>query len=181
MAMNLVVTPNTQGVGGTQVFQITGGPPGAALAWSSTLNGVPTGEDHSMYAGQNLDSNGSWSAAIQWPAVLNGKSTIGEWEKIVYAYPPDMSAPWSQKVDFAIVQGQQSAPGSLPYPSQVGTIPGGTGATPTPSPTSTPAASGSSFLSGSITIGGVSIPNVALLAGGALLLLATMGGGGGRR
>jgi hypothetical protein len=136
--MVLTVTPSTQGTGGSQVFTITGGPPNAKLAWSSSLNGQPTGEDHAMYSGQMTDANGAWSAAIGWPAngVLGGKSIIGQWTKTVYAYPPDMSDPWEASASFNVVQGQGSA-------TTTGTT---TGAT-----TGTTSSSGG-FLSGSITL-----------------------------
>ena len=160
MPMTLTVTPVTQGVGYASIFTITGGPPNAAIAWSSTKNGVPTGEDHAQYSGQVTDANGNWSASGgNWPA-----SMVGEWEKIAYVYPPDGSAPWTAKADFAVVAGGGST-----------VTTGGSGG----------ASQGSSggFLDGVTNIpgfGAVSNKNL-LIVGGVLAAVFLLPSSGGRR
>ena len=163
MPMVLSVNPVTQAVGYATIFSITGGPPNAEIAWSSTLNGVPTGEDHAMYAGQVTDANGNWSASGgNWPA-----SMAGEWEKIAYVYPPDGTPPWTAHVSFRVVAGQGAPPQTLP--------------TGTPPPTNT-GQPGGSPLSGTFNIGGYQVPKVAayITIGAAVLFLMPSGGGGRR-
>jgi hypothetical protein len=166
MAMLLSVNPSTQAVGYATIFTITGGPPKGTIAWSSTLNGKPTGEDHSEYPGQVLDDNGNWSASGgNWPA-----SMVGSWTKTAYVYPPDSTPPWVATVGFTVVPGQ----GAVDTPPPVT---GGVYSAPPPV-----APSGSSFFSGHTTLPLVgSVPNVALIGGGAVLVLLLTSGGGGRR
>ena len=155
MPMVLSVTPVTQGVGGASIFRITGGPPGGTIAWSSTKNGVPTGEDHAQYPGQQLDAEGNWQASGgNWPA-----SMVGEWTKTAYVYPPDGSNPWVAEASFRIVASQAGAGGA-----------GGAGS------------AGGGLLDGSFNVGGIQIPKaLALIGGVAALFLLMPSSGGGRR
>ena len=64
---------------GDEAYYTVTGPPGAPIYWSSSKNGVSTGESYSFY-GHYLDANGMWSAwAGTWPA-----STVGSWVKYVH-------------------------------------------------------------------------------------------------
>jgi len=65
-------------VGDGATYTVTG-PPGAPIWWSSTKNGVTTGEDYSFY-GHYLDATGTFTAyAGEW-----GGSTVGTWVKYVH-------------------------------------------------------------------------------------------------
>ena len=65
-------------VGDEAQYTVTG-PPGAPIFWSSSKNGVSTGEHYSFY-GHYLDANGMWSTwAGTWPA-----SAVGSWVKYVH-------------------------------------------------------------------------------------------------
>jgi hypothetical protein len=65
-------------VGEPAVYTVTG-PPGAPIYWSSTKDGVSTGENYSFY-GHYLDGNGIFTAyAGDW-----GGSTVGSWVKYVH-------------------------------------------------------------------------------------------------
>src|SRR5262245_44849101 len=117
MPMVLTVTPATQSIGAPSIFTVMGGPPGAPIFWSSVLNNVSTGENHQGY-GQTLDAAGNWSGSGgNWPAVLNGRSTVGEWEKTVYAQPLDGSAEVTAKAEFRVIAasggGAQQSGGGL--------------------------------------------------------------------
>jgi hypothetical protein len=63
-------------VGQAPTYTIKAGPPNTAILWSSTLNGVSTGEVNVNY-GQVTDANGNWSAAGgAWSA-----ANVGTWTK----------------------------------------------------------------------------------------------------
>jgi hypothetical protein len=66
-------------VGDDVVYTITGGPPGAAISWSSWKNGQSTGEGSSFY-NQYLDENGE--AVL--PAGVWDAQSIGTWRKRVH-------------------------------------------------------------------------------------------------
>ena len=63
-------------VGDSTVYSINCAPPNSQILWSSTLNGVDTGEDF-VYYGQNTDGNGHWSGAGgAWTS-----ANLGNWTK----------------------------------------------------------------------------------------------------
>lgn len=179
--MELTVTPISQSIGNASIFTITGGPPNAEIFWSSWLNGVSTGEDHSGY-GQYTDADGNFQASGgNWPATLNGRSTVGNWEKRAIVYPADGSKAWEAVADFSVVAGQG---GTIPGASPGVVIP-----TPIPVPTiqtSIPASSSgaNSLMTGSTNLFGVNIPAPPIVVYGALIgvgLLLVSSGGSGRR
>jgi hypothetical protein len=63
-------------VGQAPVYTISGALPNTRILWSSTLNGVSTGEVNAYY-GQNTDANGNWSA----PGGAWSAANIGTWTK----------------------------------------------------------------------------------------------------
>ncbi len=63
-------------VGSSTTYSISGAPPNTAIYWSSTLNGVSTGENHAFYS-QFTDASGNWSAAGGAWASAN----VGGWTK----------------------------------------------------------------------------------------------------
>lgn len=159
-------------VGQTPVYRITGATPNAKIAWTSYLNGTPTGEYQAFY-GQMTDANGdaTITAAQPWNA-----SHVGAWEKQVIIIPPDYPASDLSyaKTSFTVAPAAAGSPTPTPTTN------------PTPTPTPTPAASGGgldSLISGNFDLPYIGqVPKVAVIAGGALLFLVLSGdSGGGRR
>jgi hypothetical protein len=63
-------------VGDSTTYSVNCAPANSPIYWSSTKNGLPTGEDH-VYYGQNTDANGYWSGAgSPWTA-----DYLGHWMK----------------------------------------------------------------------------------------------------
>ena len=69
-------TNATYVVGGATTYSINCAPANSKILWSSTLNGVSTGENN-VYYGQNTNSNGYWSGAGGAWATAN----LGNWTK----------------------------------------------------------------------------------------------------
>lgn len=156
MPFTLSIQPTVAQVGSASVYRVNGGPPGASIVWSSTLDGVNTGENMSNY-GQFLDAAGNFAATGDpWRT-----NEIGAWTKTVTAAMPDGSTE-SAVVSFTVVAAGSSSAAS-------------SGAVTPSASVSSP----SGFLGGSTNILGHSVPNVALL-GGAVLLVLALGGGGKR-
>lgn len=63
-------------VGDATTFTVNCAPPNSPIYWSSTKNGVSTGEVH-VYYGQNTDANGHWSGSTgAWTSAY-----LGHWTK----------------------------------------------------------------------------------------------------
>lgn len=133
-------------VGEVPTYFIAGARPGAAIAWSSFLNGQPTGEFQAQY-GQHVGANGSatLTAAQAWSA-----SNTGQWEKELLLVNPDGSFDHA-KVDFT-----------------VGAVNAGTG--------QGSGGGGSFFSGSVDIPGLGAVPNLALAAAAGLFVLAISGG-----
>jgi hypothetical protein len=160
--MILTVTPLSVPIGTPQTFTIQGGPPGAAIAWSSWLNQISTGETDSEY-GQILDAAGNWQAS----GVVMPKA--GAWEKVAHAYLPGASSPSATaKADYTVT-------------TSGGAIPSASPAAPSAPPVATvPASSASNFFSGSLSLFGYSFP-MPLVVGTIVVIGAIALTGGGHR
>jgi hypothetical protein len=64
-------------VGDTTTYSINCAPANSPIYWSSTKNGVSTGEVNAYY-GQNTDANGHWSASASSPWT---SASLGHWTK----------------------------------------------------------------------------------------------------
>jgi len=85
---DLSITPNPVCVGSQSTYTIsnaTSDLDGKQIYWSSTKNGVSTGEVLSGYTGQIVNSNGSWSG-LGTPAW--DSSEIGSWVKTASLWIP---------------------------------------------------------------------------------------------
>ncbi|HEX4963391.1 MAG TPA: hypothetical protein VF173_21355 [Thermoanaerobaculia bacterium] len=67
-------------VGQFTTYTISGAPPNTAISWSSTLNGVSTGENHAFY-NQYTDASGNWSATAGSPWQ---SAHVGGWTKTAF-------------------------------------------------------------------------------------------------
>lgn len=74
-------------VGEKPTYAISGGAPGAAIAWTSFKDGVATGE-YQAYYGQSLDAEGKAVLVTDTPW---GDEHIGLWQKQVIVLNPDGS------------------------------------------------------------------------------------------
>lgn len=137
-------------VGETPTYILEGGQPGAALAWSSQLNGNSTGEYQAQY-GQYLDDSGNASLVAGGPWNVQSK---GYWKKEILAILPDSSVEVA-RVNFSV--SDDGTPVAAPAVVAPGVVPSETGI--------------DSLISGNYTIPGIgSIPKIAVLGGAGLLL-----------
>jgi len=137
-------------VGEVPTYILEGGQPGAALAWSSQLNGNSTGEYQAQY-GQYLDDSGAISLVAGGPWQSSNR---GYWKKEVLAILPDGSVEVA-RVNFSV--SDTGAPVAPPAVVAPGTPASETGI--------------DSLISGNYTIPGIGeIPKIAVLGGAGLLL-----------
>ena len=164
-------------VGEKPLYRITGGTPGATIAWTSYKDGKPTGEYQATY-GQWLDNYGSAviPAAQEW-----NENHIGAWRKDVIIIPNDYPA---RPLENATISFQVA-----PIPDR---MPVNTGANGSSLPAASADDDGGS-LSDSITnifqgdvelpvVG--SVPKAAIIGLGAVVLVVALSSGsdsGGRR
>jgi hypothetical protein len=95
-------------VGENLEFLIDGGPPGAAISWSSWKNGQPTGENYSFY-GQYLDNTGA--ADLAAGAVTLGD--VGTWVKRVWVLGSD-GQPTGEYADISFTIQEKTQPATRP-------------------------------------------------------------------
>ena len=75
--INLGINKQAFLVGDAPNYSITGAAPNTPVLWTSTKNGLPTGENLSQYAGQTTDANGnSTGSGGVWTS-----NDIGTWTK----------------------------------------------------------------------------------------------------
>lgn len=165
--LQLSMDKSSYRVGEKPLYQISGAPAGAQIAWTSYKNGEATGEYQAFY-GQYTDQYGNAQIAAVQPW---GAENVGSWRKDVIVIPKDYPASplGNDTVTFTV----------LPAGAVGASTGTGTGAT---------SAGGSdsgigSIFSGDVEVFGTQIPKIALIGGGlvALFLVAGGGSGGGRR
>lgn len=77
-ALDLLMNKSNYTVGEAPFFTVTGGTPEMPVLWSSTKNGLPTGEANTDY-GHKTDAVGVWSGAGgNWT-----NENVGQWTKSV--------------------------------------------------------------------------------------------------
>ena len=78
----------TYTVGQQTTYTVSGAPPSSNIYWSSTLNGVSTGEVYAYY-GQSTDASGNWSGTGgAWTG-----ANVGLWTKTATFGSPSSSSP----------------------------------------------------------------------------------------
>lgn len=148
-ALSLRTDKSAYRVGETPTYILEGGRPGAALAWSSFLNGASTREYQSQY-GQHLDDNGAAVLIAGGPWQAGNR---GYWKKEVAAILPDGSEEVA-RVNFSV-----SDDGSPVAPP------------PVVAPGAQPQDGLDSLISGNYTLPILgSVPKIAVLGGAGLLL-----------
>lgn len=148
-ALTLRTNKTAYRVGDTPTYILEGGTPGAALAWTSYLDGSSTAEYQAQY-GQYLDSNGSANLVAGGPW---GTGNQGYWKKEILAIAPDGS------VEVARVNFSVSADGSPVSPPAV------------VAPGAQSQGGIDSLFSGNYTLPILgSVPKIAVLGGAGLLL-----------
>lgn len=147
-ALTLRTNKSAYKVGDTPTYILEGGKPGAALAWSSQLNGNSTSEYQAQY-GQYLNDDGAVTLfGGPWTA-----DSRGFWKKEILAILPDGS------VEVARVNFSVSDDGSPVAPP------------PVVAPGAQPQDGLDSLISGNYTLPILgSVPKIAVLGGAGLLL-----------
>lgn len=137
-------------VGDVPTYILEGGQPGAALAWSSQLNGNSTGEYQAQY-GQYLNEDGAARLIAGGPWTEQYK---GYWKKEILAIMPDGSVEVA-RVNFSVSDtGAPVAPPAVVAPGTITTDSGIDG-----------------LISGNYTLPVIgSVPKVVVLGGAGLLL-----------
>lgn len=112
MGLTLTTDRANYAVGQTPTYTISEGQPGAALAWTSYLDGDNTGEYQAQY-GQYLDQNGTAILQAGGPWT---NDYIGYWKKEVLAILPDGSTEVA-RVNFSVsADGSPVAPPAVVAP-----------------------------------------------------------------
>lgn len=142
-AIDLLVNKSVFSVGEAPMYSVTGAVPNADIAWSSTRDGLPTGENQSTY-GQKTDALGVWGGA----GSPFSPTQVGTWTKT------------------ASIGGANDTASFQVLP--LATTGAGANVVLVPSGNQKPAAQ-AGWLDGDIEILGVKIPKAAAYAGGALI------------
>ena len=98
IGLSLSMDKSTYKVGESPIYRITGAIPNSTIAWSSWLNGQPTGEYQSSY-GNKVDANGT--AEITGGAFTDANK--GQWQKVAMIVKPDGSYDISNTVAFSVI------------------------------------------------------------------------------
>jgi hypothetical protein len=154
-ALNLAINKSNFVIGEAPGYSITGAPINAPILWSSTRNGLPTGENQSGY-GQSTDGLGVWSGS-------GGNFTIdqqGYWTKT--ATVGDESG----TVAFQVLP--QGGSQTVPYTPPSGVLIGGGMQVPK-------ATANDGWLSGDFDLGGYKIPKIAAYAAVGFIAFTMMG------
>lgn len=175
-AIKLSMDKTVYQVGEKPLYRLTGGVPGAAIAWTSYLNGQPTGEYQATY-GQWLDSYG----AAEIPAAQAWNDThVGSWRKDVVIIPNDYP---KRPLENATVSFQVA-----PIPDRMPTDYSNTGSTPDAGGSDSGGLLDSitNIFEGDVTLPVVGeVPKAAIFGLGAVVLIVALTGssdsGGGRR
>ncbi|OQB32228.1 MAG: hypothetical protein BWY07_01987 [Candidatus Hydrogenedentes bacterium ADurb.Bin170] len=179
-AIKLSMDKSVYQVGEKPLYRLTGGVPGATIAWTSYLNGQPTGEYQATY-GQWLDNYG----AAEIPAAQAWNDThVGSWRKDVIIIPNDYP---KRPLENATVSFQVAPiPDRMPqaYENNGSGSAGGSGAAGADSGGLLDSIT--NIFEGDVTLPVVGeVPKAALVGLGAVVLIVALSGssdsGGGRR